>query len=164
MLIQAILKLKTPLLGSQQTKERVRRFRKTESGQISVDPGQFLSNLGVAAEALEFDISTDLIRVPDGIKAPQINLYIRSWRDSSGLRKEDFECVRTGTVLTIPLLIMAGHENDPLPPTINELHEMLSFMGAWTGLSPWGSKFNYGRFEVQDVAKIESSERDTFNL
>jgi hypothetical protein len=44
-----------------------------------------------------------------------------------------------------------GIQINSRPPTKEEVKECFTIIGESIGLSPWGSKFGYGRFIVEEV-------------
>lgn len=129
-----------------------------------IDPIQWrwAMNEALSAMGIRGETSSDYIRLPLYIPCPKVNYYERSYRDPEGQRKkETFESFRGGSTFTIPVTILTQKENDyddgSRPPTEKELLEMFTIIGEDIGISPWGSKFGYGRFTVtraeNDAAK-----------
>lgn len=101
-------------------------------------------------------VDIDYLRLPAEIVAPTIRTYKRTWESRS---EESFECFQAGTVITFPVFILAeleqrnfnGIQLNSRPPTKEEVKECFTIIGESIGLSPWGSKFGYGRFIVEEV-------------
>lgn len=119
-------------------------------------------NEALASMGIRGETSADFIRLPIYIKCPKVNYYERVYRENGGQRKkETFESFRGGSMFTIPITILTQKENaydeGERPPTEKEVLRMLEIMGEDIGISPWGSKFGYGRFIVtrseNDAAK-----------
>lgn len=152
------MKLKTPFLGNQQTQSKIRKFRRTDSGDIALDSAQWKFVISESIDSLAMDVNPEAVRLPLEFRAPKLNLYTRRWKDENGIHSEDFESISKGAVLTVKVLSLKQSENNIQPgPDQEELKLIFEFAGAWIGLSPWGSKFNYGRF---DVLALEPHEPD----
>lgn len=65
--------------------------------------------------------------------------------------------IDVGTVLTFKLLVPGdpepGTQSRGRTPTELELTRIFETIGEMLGISPWGSRFGYGRFKVVSVAK-----------
>lgn len=159
MLVTAKIKLQSPFLGHQRTRDKVRVFRKTPEGHITFDHAQWNFVVSEAVHHLGLDVNVDAVRVPQSYVAPRLDMYVRRWVDNSGAHSERFECIKTGTVITFQILLMhKSEESEERGPDIDEIKDILQFIGQWIGMSPWGSKFNYGRFNVLEVNE------DKYNL
>ena len=162
MLIKMRLRLRTPLLGNQQTPENVRRFVRDDAfrpPRLKVDLAQWYWAVGQAMEALGYSgLDQFAVRFEDSMQAPKLQLYVRRWSDTKrGDREQEmFESIGKGTILTFhPLLLSTQEpsqaESRRIPPTPEELRKVMSCVGDMLGLSPWGSKFGYGRFTVESL-------------
>lgn len=102
------------------------------------------------------EVDVDYIRLPIEIPAPTIRTYKRNWESRN---EESFECFQAGTVITFPVFILSeleqknfnGIRMSSRPPTKEEVKQCFSIIGESIGLSPWGSKFGYGRFAIEEV-------------
>lgn len=110
-----------------------------------------LDGIGVLGET---DI--DYIGLPASIPAPSFRLYKRIWDPKDPGKQELFQCIPSGTVLTIPLVIFSSLPDNPMaaylglrPPTEEEIRKCFSVIGESIGLSPFGSRFGYGRFILE---------------
>lgn len=149
MLYTLRIKLTTPFLGNKQTKKQIREFRRDSNGNIQIDSPQWHFVIREAIDTLGMNVNPEAIRLPLAYRSPRVGLYTRRWKDDRGMQTEEFECIQKGTELTIELLSLKQSENSIQPgPTRDELFHILDCAGKWIGLSPWGSKFTYGRFEV----------------
>lgn len=82
-------------------------------------------------------------------RSPSIFLYERRFRDSEGKQRVDmFEAFRKGTVITMDLWL---RDDLPCCPTVAQIQEVLEFVGLYQGLSPFGSKFGFGQFSVENL-------------
>lgn len=150
-------KLTSPFLGDQRSASGTRKF----DTAIYKDELYFLPNnaqwrwalkeamdaIGVLAES-----NIDFVRLPSRILAPKIHLYTRILDRQNPDRRDRFDCFQEGTVISFPVMILGSLEqNNPLglperPPTQDEIIQCFELIGESIGLSPWGSKFGYGRF------------------
>jgi hypothetical protein len=152
------------MLGGTLTHEKIRRFnRRRNSTDLAPDPVQWRWALKQAAETLRLDVATTAIAVPPGIQAPTLVLYRRHYyRDGKGGKRErafeDFESINTGAVLTIYLQVASSLPGKPnvKTPTKADVENIFIFIGHFIGLSPWGSNYDYGRFNVLELKALES--------
>lgn len=109
-------------------------------------------NEALAAMGIADQTTADFIRLPLYIQCPKVNYYERAYRSEGERKKEVFESFRGGSIFTIPVTILRNKENEHdagiRPPTKEEALKMFSIIGEDVGISPWGSKFGYGRFYV----------------
>lgn len=148
-----------PWLGEQRTRERVRRFRRDKKNRIAINKTEWQWAFASAAKALRFDIDVATIRTETGFEAPSLNLYTRKYHFKGKPHEEMFESISEGTVLTIPILVMESREDDKegqqqRPPSHEELQDILKFVGRFIGLSPWGTRWGYGTFEIEEMIQV----------
>lgn len=152
------IKLTSPWLGNQSTRERVRRFRKDASGLIVVDLSQWSWTFKQAIEALHIShVDPDTIRPQTNIDPPTLVLYNRNFNDGKKNKSEMFEAMRENLVLNVNILVTTpplSAKDGKTPPTIEELLQIFKFSGSFLGLSPWGNSYGYGRFEVEQIKKL----------
>lgn len=154
MLVDAQIKLKTPLLGDKVCRDRVKRFSRENSvatGILPLDTPLWIWALSEAAKSLNIVYTPEAFRMASEVTSPTICLYNRKWVDKKGRKHTDqFEAVRAGTILTVPFILFdnpsPGKEGPVL--SLKEFGDMLSLTGSMIGVSPWGSKFGYGRFKL----------------
>lgn len=98
----------------------------------------------------------DYLRFPVAIESPAIFQYVRQTYIKHQRQEQKFECFRTGTVLTVPLFLLGELEDkrpdwpDPeMRLTEDIVRQCFTIIGEDIGLSPWGSKFGYGRFVLE---------------
>jgi hypothetical protein len=146
------LKLTSSWLGSQRTKENVRRFRRDRDGKLAVDLPQWSWTFKQATEALRmFDIDSDTIRPQMNIDPPKLVLYRRKYTHNNKQQCEMFEAMRENCVLTIQVLVTATDKQDKFAPDLARLRDIFKFIGMFLGLSPWGGQYGYGRFDVEEI-------------
>lgn len=154
MLFHLRIKATEPFLGNKRTPPAkpgdlcVRRFVRKEE-EIALDLAQWNWAVEQAALALHIDIDTNSVRFPVSIQRPSLVLYVRRWHHQGKRKEEMFESIRDGAELGIDVLLTSVSENEnKRPPTQDEFLKIMTFIGDMLGLSPFGSKFGYGRFKV----------------
>jgi hypothetical protein len=135
-------RLTTKFLGDQKTKDRIRRFQRTPQNMIAINFQQWRNTIQKACNDLELDISADAFKLPDGIPAPTLKLYVRAYNK---MQKESFESIDKHTILNVPIVV----DEELSTITKGQLVQIFSHIGRFYGLSPWGCKFNYGRFLIE---------------
>lgn len=157
MLYELKIRLDKAFLGKQCTREQIRRFHKTKAGEIGIDADQWAWALREAAVSLRLDATVDLdcIRFEEGFRSPSLGLYVRKWHEKGKKRQEMFESIRENTILTMDVLITSVYADQiassKAPPTGEQFTSLMNFAGKMIGLSPWGSKFGFGRFHVESL-------------
>lgn len=158
MLIEARIKITRELLGDRRTPEKVRRLTLQREGWVAIGLDRWAWGLREAANALHFEVNSDCVLLRDGIRCPSTCLYNRIYTNPAGQREQEmFESIRKGAELTFNLVITSPepHSSNNLPPpTAEQLKQMLQFVGEYFGISQWGSKFGYGRFDVLDLKSV----------
>ena len=153
-------KLISPFLGDQRSASGVRKLNST----MQNDTTYFLPNnaqwrwaLREAMDAIGILDKTniDYVRLPTRIVAPKMHLYVRLLERQDPDKRDTFECFQAGTVMSFNVLILGRLEHEvnlpgleDRPPTEQELRQCFDIIGENIGLSPWGSKFGYGRFTI----------------
>lgn len=170
------IKLTEAMLAARRGSNKIRRFdiAPVDKKKFPDKPLMWEPNLlqwrwalkeALEAKGLSSDSVIDFIRLPNQIKCPSIHLYQRNWKDSKnpGVQQHElFEAFNVGSEITIPILIVSELEDKDetqpknafaemfktKPPTKQDVIDCFEIIGANIGLSPWGSKFGYGRFVV----------------
>ena len=163
MLYDVSIQLTRPMLGDQATQERIFRFTRGrvspgEEGvfvfELASDFWAWLVREAVDALHLEGVLDVSAIRVPMAMEAPRVTTYRHHYRNKFGTQKVDsFECVSENVKLSFELLLTRPIDEDSglRAPTAEELKTILEFIGKYLGISPWGSKFNFGRFDLLEL-------------
>lgn len=107
-----------------------------------------------AATALHWTINTDYLRFPVKIKTQAPRIYKRVVDKRNPSRTTLHESLPKGAVLPVSILLLGT-----LPPgrqivrdnrpSAAELETIMQLVGEQIGISPWGSKFGYGRFTTK---------------
>ena len=146
MTLNVKLRLTSPFLGEMlPDRSGVRRFRK-QGNCILIDSGHWLEQFRQAAHFTGTRVDCAAVFPPSVLLAASYHNYRREY---SKVKVEHFESFRKGTILSTQLEIM----NKPQAPTLEQMKHILDYVGAQLGLSPWGSKFGFGRFEVYELTK-----------
>lgn len=162
------IKLVSPFLGNLRQRDGTRALNTYEKDKLKyflpdIIQWRWALNQAFESTGLIEDSVLDFIRLPQRIVAPQIYLYSRVRDKKNPNNREMFESFRTGTVISFPVFILstletttALQDNYPeshRPPTKEELIQCFSLVGDQIGLSPWGSNYGYGRFDVLTADK-----------
>jgi hypothetical protein len=122
-----------------------------------IDTAQWQWALQEAAEALHIeDIDIATIRTESGFDAPTLQLFNRRYSHKGKPHEEMFESIRENTILTFNILVtkplpIVGESNGQRQPDLDELNKLFSFVGKMIGLSPWGTRFGFGKFTVEQI-------------
>lgn len=150
------IKLQRPILGCRRDEEEVYRLDTcTSSGHLAwaLDQAQWAWALKQGAEVLEYDfVDTGCIRLPLTVEIAGVTPYVRNFRDKKGkLCEQQFEAIRSSSTISVPVTVLdvedgVAYKGDP--PTPGQLTAIFGVVGDSVGISPFGSKFGYGRFDV----------------
>ncbi len=154
------LRLEEPFLGDQFTRTgSPRRFRRASNSEwLALSIPQWHWALNTAARALGKRFDADLIRLPESILPPKLVLYNRNFSGPSGQRcVESFEAIPTRAIITLEVMIgMPEGKEDDEDATITDVIDMFELVGRTIGLSPWGSRFGYGRFKLENFCRVDA--------
>lgn len=151
-------KLLSPFLGDQRSSSGVKRLNSiTQGGTDYFLPSnaQWRWALKESMDALGIlnQTGVDYVRLPTRIIMPKVHLYTRVFDRQNPDKRDTHECFQAGTVFSFPVLILGSLEQTSgievfkdRPPTEDEIRSCFALIGEDIGLSPWGSKFGYGRF------------------
>lgn len=152
-------RLTSPFLGQRRQGNGVRAFDTEERDGKTYflpDVPQWRWALGQAmgSHGLIPASNVDFVRLPTRILSPAIRLYTRVWDSKNPSKRETFQAYQAGTVITFSVFLLDELEQKgsnglvlpQRPLTEEEVRECFATIGEHIGLSPWGSKFGYGRF------------------
>lgn len=151
------IKLLSPFLGDIKTPTG-RKLNTKKVGDVvywkpQISQWRWAMKEALDSFGLQLETSVDFIRFPVDIKAPKISAYQRAFHVQDSRKNEIFESFAAGTVISFQLFVLGSLEGQssmiqiPLrPPTKEEVIACLKLVGSNIGLSPWGSKYDYGRF------------------
>jgi hypothetical protein len=97
-----------------------------------------------AASDLGIKYDQQSLILPMSFDASRFEEYIRVYNKT---HKERFESIPAGTVVSFDTHLM----EDRIDPTTYS--KLLSLLGTHYGLSQWGNKFGYGRFEIKFIRR-----------
>lgn len=162
MLFEVRIRLKSHALGSRRDHTNHYRFDRDEGGSSwALDHKHWngLFNNAIANSGTVCDVN--LVRFPDGILLPRLDLYRRVWkpRGSSKEVVNHHESMRKGTVLTFTIATLEYDNTNThvTPPGIDELKVIFKRVGQYEGISPFGSKFGWGRFTLESIRPLGRS-------
>ncbi len=155
MLVTVKLKLITPFLGSKKPDHQNLRRLEMHQGQVLVRVPFWQEQFQRAATELQYDVDVATIQPPERFRPATIRHYRRTY---SRVNVEWFESFQAGTVLTLDFVIQHLAKRAPNP---QQLAAILRFTGQRLGLSPWGSKFGLGRFELMELKPTSSESYET---
>jgi len=123
----------------------VRRFKKLQ-GRIAVNTFRYREQFKAACNLLKLtNIDIDTILPEESFESPTIVLYRRIF---SRIHVELFEAIQKGCELTMEWGI---RDDLPRSPSLEQFSSILSATGKYLGLSQFGTKFGFGRFNVMSV-------------
>lgn len=153
------IKLRSPFLGDIKTPKGRKLNTKTTGGVVywkpQISQWRWAMKEALDSLGLQLETSVDFIRFPVEIRAPKISAYQRAFHVQDTIKYELFESFATGAVISFRLFILGSLEGQnsmiQIPqrqPTKEEVLNCFKIVGSSIGLSPWGSKYDYGRFIV----------------
>lgn len=151
----ARIRLLTPFLGNQ-VENGIRKFRHSQS-EPPVKALAFDSSLWQWAfksvhRSREQTWSRDaVVHKRNWETKDKIELYTRQYRRQNIVIDERFESLDVGAELEIVFGIWAHDAAGEPGPDVLQFSQMLEDVGEFAGLSPWGSKFGYGRFTLESL-------------
>lgn len=171
MLCRLRIKLTSPLLGSHPTPGGVRRFEriKSDKDMLVYRPEAWRWLVGEAITSLHMPAyMQECIQPPEGFPAAKIHFYTRKYFQNKKPCRDEFEAISSGTILTLRFAVTSPPPDCDAsitcggPPSYEDIRAIFRFGGQFLGMSPWGSKFGYGRFIVVEVGDgaIASHVRD----
>jgi hypothetical protein len=167
-MIELKIKLRTAMLGAKRTQNNTRVFERDTSyspSKLKIDLPQWYWAIKEAQDSLGMQgVDPFGVRLEAAFDAPKLEMYVRRWADKRQAdNREMFESVRKGAILTFPMILLtktepgAGAAEGKRPPSMSELYDTFECVGMMLGLSPWGSKFGYGRFSIHSLEKYDST-------
>lgn len=158
--IELKLRVSRPWLGDRRGKD-IRKFDTEKIGDktyMILDLVRWRWAIREALDSMGILGQTDIdyIGLPATILAPELRMYKRIWDAKNPDNREMFQCIQTGTLITISVTVLSSLPDNPLaeslglrPPTVDEVRQCFEIIGERIGLSPFGSHFGYGRFIVE---------------
>lgn len=144
--------------GTPDNQKWVRRFSTTPEEEHPLNLIEWQRVIRNAVSDLNLDeVDPEQVIFPTTIRKPRYVRFSRSFTTPGNRqdeKKEEFECVDIGNILTIPVFIFneAAHSfSSQRPPTLEEFRKIMEFVGAHIGISPFGNQFGYGRFTIHKI-------------
>lgn len=108
---------------------------------------------------IDREIYRDAIRMEHRLILPSLMLFPRS----IGETRVQHESIREGTILTLSGTVVSpepatAKNSKSRKPTLDETRLALQYMGDMLGISPWGKKFGYGRFDLHEISVFDGRE------
>jgi hypothetical protein len=141
----------------------VRKLERTSEGKVIVPMSHFSWAAKEASTiCLPPDTKVDVGCLQEVVPfdSPATGLYNRRHRgDGSKMFTTTFEAIRSGAELNVRLLIHSSVREEKLrkilrPPTEQESYEIWCMIGLYYGISQWGGKFGFGRFDVMSFTPV----------
>lgn len=144
MILQNEIILKTPILGCRISEERPRELVRHANGEPGLIQEMWHDSMRKAASDLGIKYDQQAFILPMSFTATKFEEYLRVYNKT---HKERFESIPTGATIKFELHLL----EDKLNPS--EYAKLLALVGKHYGISQWGNKFGYGRFEVQFIKR-----------
>jgi hypothetical protein len=142
------LTLTKPILGCKVVQGRPRQLLRDDLGQPALVSPVWHDHFTLAASALDIRYRNDMIVFPKGYKANKFEEFVRSYNK---FQKERFECIPAGATIEFEVMLL----DDRLAPT--DYAKILAVVGERLGLSQFGNKFGFGRFDINYVKRTRLS-------
>lgn len=144
MILQNEIILTTPILGCRVSEGRPRVLVRHTNGEPGLIQEMWHDSMRRAASDLGIKYDQQALILPMYFSATKFEEYLRVYNKT---HKERFESIPKGAVVKFELHLM----EDKLDPS--SYGKLLSLVGKYYGMSQWGNKFGYGRFEVQFIKR-----------
>jgi len=156
--VSTTIQLTSILLGAtidpkdQKPREITRRFDKIrKKGLWRIDPEWWGCLVEQAIEGLRMDVAPDCVQPPRHFPLPTIHLYRKKRKDRDLV--EYFEAMRAGTRLTFEFALLTRipamqARLGKKPPTLEDMRQILDYIGLYMSISPYGANYGNGRFSV----------------
>lgn len=158
MLLKVKVRLTRPLLGECRSNDNILRFKKNRAGKIDIDPTHWQWAFQQAADSLHLEVDVGALSPEMGIRAPSVVLFNRRYVERKNQRESHgsqlHEAISAGTVLTFEIAILRNPQSTKMPPSEDHVKDILGFVGEFVGISQFGNKFGFGRFEVESIIPL----------
>lgn len=144
MILNNALTLTKPILGCKVTPGRPRQLLRDSRGLPGLVEPVWQENFSSAASALDIEYRPDMVVLPTGYEANQYAEFLRAY---GKFNKERFECIPKGARIEFEVVLMEQR----LRP--ENYAKILSVVGERFGISQFGNKFGFGRFEIDFVKR-----------
>jgi len=145
MFIKQTIQVSSPWLGAvKNTTTGIREFYKDSNTVIQTHNILWRENFAAAGIDLGFTLDKNSFRFPSHFTISE-PLAVET-RVYSGGKKERFESINVGITIPVEFVYM----DSLMQLTEGDMYKIIVHIGKFYGLSPWGNKFGYGRFEIKD--------------
>jgi hypothetical protein len=144
MILHNELKLTTPFLGCKQVPGRPRRILRDELGRPGLIGKVWQDHFAAAAKLLDVSFDRNMIAFPKGFEATKFEEHLRRF---DRFKRERFESIPKGAIISFEVTLPSSR----LTP--QDYAKILVVVGERFGISQFGNKFNYGRFQVEAVKR-----------
>lgn len=145
MVLDVKIKLLTKFLGDSKEANQddkkpkgMRGFRRL-NGELQVPIDTWKRNLESAAAGIGIKFQSNWVALPNTFTAKKFIWHTRKYNKTE---KENFEAIPEGEEITITIILQDQHISK------EDFLKILTTVGSHYGWSPFGNKFQYGRFEV----------------
>jgi hypothetical protein len=149
MLLEAKLRLTSPFLGEKRADDRGIRRLLLVNGNVAIRDQAWKETWDTACRHTQIRIAPVCACQPCPFPPATIHLFRRCYNATNA---DLFESFRKGTVLTLSFLLDEQIIGCPSPEQVKTLY---GFVGEHLGISQWGSKFGFGRFQLISITPKE---------
>lgn len=180
-IVAITIKVHKPFLGDQgspNTETKTKLGLKKVGGRYAfpVKTAWWQKSIKDAAQILGISsyVNLEAIAVPTWVyTTTEVVDHTRTWKQHGTKQIQVFESVPENATLLFSISILPESEiqlsqiaaqlNKLAQPTLSDIENIFSCIGEYIGLSPFGSKFGFGRFEVQSCCYSDSNTHGNSN-
>lgn len=155
MILYNELQITKPILGCKVVSGKPRQLLRDASNRPGLVEPVWNKNFENAASALNIDFKSEMVTFPTGYEASKFEEFLRTY---SKFKKERFESIPEGAKIWFDVMLSEGS----VSPT--DYAKLLTYVGRELGISQFGNKFGFGRFEVLDIRRKSVSVKLNFQL
>lgn len=152
------VRLTSPILGQIQTPEIMKFWRDRTTDMIELDQAMWVWLWTTALEEVAAkDVYRGAVRMDRFLSPIQTVVYARRFRKGQVQKQCEHEAIRKGAIVTFGASIVTPDPSEPPTtqtlrrPEPEELAKALERIGNTLGISPFGSQFGYGRFNISTM-------------
>lgn len=155
MLYVSKIKVESAFLGSKNQAGTMVFVRDKETNGLVIPVDQWEWSVAEACDSLRLtSVEPMCFLPPSPIYIPTTTLYSRNYTRSGQKDSCMHESIRKGAELSIDMMVSSSAaprssiEKNKEAPDHEAISQIMKFMGAFLGLSPFGSVKGYGRFKL----------------
>lgn len=149
--IEIIATMVSPMLASsikpEDGEQATDTFLRDSDNNILIKQNQLYSMLGSAKAIRSSSINIDSIKFGLAMASGDTEVYLRSYRTDGQLKYRKHESVPIGKEIRLRMYI-------PDKITLEDVAELFECAGGYVGLSPYGHRFGFGRFNVTGISEV----------